>query len=109
MTRIAAAVLFASSAALAAASAFHVDPEQGNNSFNAVFDAPLGERISAISSSVGCELQIDESGAITGNCVVPLTSIMVDNEPTKSEHFHDWATNKKSPAKQCRGFQSAAG
>jgi hypothetical protein len=33
---------------------------------------------------------------------VPLTSVMVDNEPTKTEHFRQWATNKKSAPEACR-------
>jgi hypothetical protein len=33
---------------------------------------------------------------------VPLTSIAVDSEPTKTEHFQQWATNKKSDAKSCK-------
>ena len=37
----------------------------------------------------------------TGSCSVPLVSIMVDNEPTKTEHFQQWATNKKGEPRQC--------
>jgi len=79
-----------------------VDPGAGNSGFSAVFDAALGERISAVSSAVGCEVKLDEkTGVASGRCSVPLTSITVDNDPTKSEHFHDWATNKRSEPKSC--------
>jgi hypothetical protein len=89
--------------ALIAAAALKVDPDAGNNKFNATFDAPLGERINAVSASVGCEVSYDEkSGTAAGTCSVPLTSIMVDSEPTKSEHFQQWVTNKKSNPKDCK-------
>jgi len=69
------------------AAALHVDPDAGNNKFSATFDAPLGERIEAVSSAVNCDLSYDDkAGTASGNCSVPLTSIMVDNEPTKTEH-----------------------
>ena len=85
------------------AAALHVDPDAGNNKFSATFDAPLGERIEAVSSAVACDVSYDDkAGAVSGNCSVPLTSIMVDNEPTKTEHFQQWATNKKSEPKECR-------
>lgn len=85
------------------AAALHVDPEAGNNKFNATFDAPLGERINAVSSAVGCELTYDDkAGTASGSCSVPLASISVDSEPTKTEHFQQWATNKKSDPKECR-------
>lgn len=86
----------------AAASTFNVDPNLGNSAFTAVFDAPLGERITAVSSAIGCTLEVDES-TLTGNakCSVPLTSIRVDNDDTKSEHFAEWATNKKSEPGTC--------
>jgi hypothetical protein len=78
------------------------DPEAGNNTFSAVFDAAIGERITAVSSAVGCTLHVDEktlSGHAT--CSVPLTSIRVDNDDTKSDHFRQWATNKKVDPRQC--------
>lgn len=94
-------------AAPAGAEELRVDPEAGNSVFNAVFDAKLGERISAQSSSVGCDLRYDEqAGAASGHCSVPLTSIRVDNEDTKTEHFQQWVTNKKSDPKACR-FEAA--
>ena len=39
---------------------FVVDPEAGNNAFTAVFDSTIGERITAVSSAVGCTLRVDE-------------------------------------------------
>ncbi len=33
---------------------FEVNPDAGNNTFSAVFDAKLGERINAVSSAVAC-------------------------------------------------------
>ena len=90
-------------AAPAGAEEFRVDPEAGNSVFSAVFDARLGERISAQSSAVGCDLRYDEKTALaSGRCEVPLTSIRVDNEDTKTEHFQQWATNRKSDPKECR-------
>jgi hypothetical protein len=87
----------------AAAEDFTVAPEAGNSGFSAVFDAALGERINAVSSAVGCEVRLDEkTGTASGRCVVPLASITVDADATKSEHFRDWATNKKSDPKACR-------
>jgi hypothetical protein len=86
---------------------FRVDPNAGNNKFDAVFDAALGERITAQSSAVSCELRYDEkSGLASGRCSVPLTSIRVDNDDTKTEHFGQWVTNKKSDPKACR-FETA--
>jgi hypothetical protein len=82
---------------------FKVDPTTGNSNFTAVFDAKLGERIVAMSSALSCALDYDEKGGtVSGACSVPLTSIQVDNEPTKTEHFQQWATNKKSAAKDCK-------
>jgi hypothetical protein len=81
---------------------FTVNPDVGNNTFTAVFDAAIGERITAVSSAVGCTLTVDEEtleGRAT--CSVPLTSIRVDNDDTKSEHFGEWATNKTMEAAQC--------
>ncbi len=87
---------------LADSSTLKVDPEAGNNTFNAVFDAALGERITAVSSAVGCTITADE-GALEGHakCSVPLTSIKVDSDDTKTDHFRQWATNKKSDPKKC--------
>lgn len=82
---------------------FTVDPEAGNNTFSAVFDAALGERITANSSSVACDVRYDEkAGAVSGACSVPLTLIRVDNDDTKTSHFQDWATNKTSRPEECR-------
>ena len=81
---------------------FTVDPDAGNNTFTAVFDAAVGERITAVSSSVGCTLSVDEAKlAGSASCSVPLTSIRVDNDDTKSDHFQQWATNKKVDPKDC--------
>ena len=79
-----------------------VDAEAGNNTLNAVFDAALGERITAVSSAVGCTVKADEE-KLTGSakCSVPLTSIKVDSDDTKTEHFQQWATNKKSMTPAC--------
>jgi hypothetical protein len=89
--------------ASALAEDFTVNPDAGNSGFSAVFDAALGERINAVSSTVGCEVSFDEkTGLASGRCSVPLTSIKVDADDTKSGHFHDWATNKKSDPKACR-------
>ncbi|HXG20459.1 MAG TPA: hypothetical protein VNN62_15465 [Methylomirabilota bacterium] len=79
-----------------------VDADAGNNTFNAVFDAALGERITAVSSAIGCTIVADE-GKLTGHarCSVPLTSIKVDSDDIKTEHFQQWATNKKSDPKKC--------
>src|SRR5689334_23598685 len=79
-----------------------VDHEAGNNTFSAVFDAAVGERITAVSSAVGCTLRVDEA-ARTGRatCSVPLTAIRVDNDDTKTDHFRQWATNGKGDARQC--------
>jgi hypothetical protein len=80
-----------------------VNPDAGNSGFSAVFDAALGERINAVSSSVGCDVSFDEkTGLASGRCSVPLTSIKVDADETKSGHLHDWATNKKSDPKDCK-------
>ena len=90
-------------AASARAEELEVDPEAGNNAFSAVFDAKLGERITAVSSAVGCTLRLDQkTGTASGRCSVPLASIRVDNDDTKSEHFRQWATNKKSDPAACR-------
>jgi len=79
-----------------------VDPKAGNNAMSAVFDAAIGERITAVSSSVGCTVTVDEN-QLVGHavCAVPLTSIRVDNDDTKSDHFRQWATNKKMEPRKC--------
>jgi hypothetical protein len=105
MTRLAASLLafaFAAAPALAGPTRFAVDPEAGNNTFTAVFDAAIGERITAVSSAVGCTLTVDET-ALTGkaSCSVPLTSVRVDNDDVKSDHFRQWSTNKKVEPKKC--------
>jgi hypothetical protein len=87
----------------ATAEDFKTDPDAGNNVFTAVFDARLGERITAQSSAVACDITYDEkAGTASGRCSVPLTSIKVDNEDTKTEHFQQWVTNKKTDPKDCR-------
>lgn len=86
--------------ALIAAASLKVDANAGNCKFDATFDAPLGEKIMATSSAVGCDLTLD-NGSAAGACSVPLTSVTVDSEPTKTEHFQQWATNKKVDAKKC--------
>jgi len=85
-----------------AAASFAVDPEAGNNTFTAVFDAAIGERITAVSSAVACTLTVDEA-KLEGraSCSVPLASIRVDNDDVKSEHFRQWATNKTVDPKKC--------
>ncbi len=89
---------------------FEVNPDAGNNTFSAVFDAKLGERINAVSSAVACAVQYDEkAGTASGSCSVPLDSIRVDNDDTKSGHFRQWATNKKSEPKDCRFEATFAG
>lgn len=90
-------------AASARAEELEVNPDAGNNGFSAVFDAKLGERITAVSSAVGCLVRLDEkAGTVSGRCSVPLESIRVDNDDTKSDHFRQWATNKKSDPAACR-------
>jgi hypothetical protein len=67
-----------------------------------VFEAAIGERITAVSSQVACTLRVDErklSGDAT--CSVPLTAIRVDNDDTKSEHFRQWATNRQLDPEKC--------
>ena len=104
MTRtIALAALAAALASPALAEELRVYPDAGNNTFNAVFDAKLGERITAQSSAVACDLRYDDkTGLASGQCSVPLTSIKVDNEDTKTEHFQQWVTNKKTDPQACR-------
>jgi len=88
--------------ALAADATFVIDPKVGNSAFTAVFDATVGERITAVSSAIDCTLTVDEA-ALTGKarCSVPLTSIKVDNDEIKSDHFAQWATNKKVEPEAC--------
>jgi hypothetical protein len=98
-----AAVLALAAPAAVRAGAFEVNPDAGNNSLSAVFDAKLGERINAVSSAVGCQVTYEEkTGLASGKCSVPIESIRVDNDDTKSGHFRQWATNKKSDPAQCR-------
>jgi hypothetical protein len=86
-----------------AATVFSVDPAAGRNQFVAIFDAPAGERIAAVSARVGCTITVDAAGrAGTAVCTVPLTAIRVDNDETKSEHFRQWATNNASDPAACR-------
>jgi len=96
------ALAIALAAPAVAGTRFTVDPEAGNNTFTAVFDAAIGERITAVSSAVSCTLDVDEEkleGKAT--CNVPLTSIKVDADDTKSDHFRQWSTNKKTDPKKC--------
>ena len=99
---IALAVALAAAAPALAETRFTVDPDAGNNTFTAVFDAAIGERITAVSSAVSCTLDVDEE-KLEGkaSCSVPLTSIRVDNDDTKSDHFRQWSTNKKGDPKKC--------
>jgi hypothetical protein len=104
MPRAAPCLLLAALLAPAAARAeeLEVSPEAGNNALSAVFDARLGERITAVSSAVGCDLRLDRgAGTVSGRCSVPLASIRVDNDDTKSDHFRQWATNKRSDPATC--------
>lgn len=85
------------------AEAYLVDPDAGNNNFASVFDAPFGERINAVSSALDCAMAYDDSKqTASGVCTVGVTTIRVDNDDTKSEHFQQWATQKKSEPKDCR-------
>lgn len=81
---------------------FTVDPEAGNNTFSAVFDASLGERIMAVTSGINCTVSVDER-KLEGQakCSVPLKGVRVDNDDTKTEHFQQWATNKKLEPEKC--------
>ena len=38
---------------------------------------------------------------MAGTCTVALTSIVVDTEATKTEHFYQWTTHKKLDPTQC--------
>ncbi|MEW6777570.1 MAG: hypothetical protein AB1405_14830, partial [Bdellovibrionota bacterium] len=95
-------VLVLLSAQASLAEPFRVDPTVGNSTMGAVFDAPLGERINAVSSSIDCALDVDTvKGTASGKCSIPLISIIVDNQPTKTSHFQQWATNKKVEPEKC--------
>jgi len=88
--------------ARAGSTTFTVDPKLGNSALTAVFDAAIGERITAVSSAIACTIEADESTLVgSARCSVPLTSIRVDNDETKSEHFAEWATNKTSEPTAC--------
>jgi hypothetical protein len=81
----------------------NVDPTAGRNNFTAVFDSQVGERITAQSSHVDCNVTWDDkANSFSGKCSVPLTTITVDNNEDKADHFQQWATNKKSKPKDCR-------
>jgi len=81
---------------------FHVDGKAGNNTLNGVFDAPLGERITATSSAVACDIRVNaQDRNLSGRCSVPLKTITVDADPTKTEHFRQWATNRRSDPARC--------
>ena len=101
-TSLTLAVLLLRSAVALGGSRFAVDPEAGSNTLTAVFDAAIGERITAVSSQVACTLRVDER-KLTGDasCSVPLTAIRVDNDDTKSEHFRQWATNRQLDPEKC--------
>lgn len=87
---------------LAAAATYTVDEAALGNAMTAVFDSAVGERITAVSPRIACRLTVDETALTgSGHCSVPLTSIAIDNTPTKSEHFQQWATNKKSEPEAC--------
>lgn len=80
-----------------------VDPGAGRNNFTAVFDAPLGERITASSSAVDCTVTFDDhTNSFSGQCSVALPTIMVDSDATKTDHFQQWITNKKTEPRDCR-------
>ncbi len=99
---LAGAFLFLSQPVQAEETTYTAKDSLGNSAFTAVFDAVLGERITAVSSAIGCTITVDDTQKEgRAKCSVPLTSIMVDNEPTKTEHFQQWVTNKKSEAKDC--------
>lgn len=90
-------------AATPGARGFVVDASLGSSNFQAVFDAAVGERIVAVSSAVACDVTFDvAANTVSGRCEVPLTSVTVDNEPTKTAHFREWATQKSSEPGTCR-------
>jgi hypothetical protein len=100
--RIAVLLLLAAVIRPAAGATYEVRADDRGNAMTAVFDSAVGERITAVSPRIDCTLTVDET-ALTGSgrCSVPLTSIAVDNTPQKSEHFQQWATNKKSDPEAC--------
>jgi hypothetical protein len=100
---VALALLFSTGTLVHAAdTTFKVDPHLGNSAFTAVFDATVGERITAVSSQIGCTIDVDEANLVGhARCSVPLTSIAVDGDETKSDHFAQWATNKKIEPEKC--------
>ncbi len=86
----------------ALAEEFAVRPKAGNSGFVAVFDDALRERSVAVSSAVECDLTYDgDAGSVSGRCTVALTSIRVDNNDTKTDHFRQWVTNNRSDPKTC--------
>ncbi|MGO8968006.1 MAG: hypothetical protein ACLQDQ_00340 [Myxococcaceae bacterium] len=85
-----------------AAEHLSVDGNARKNTVTAIFDAPLGERITAVSSAVACDATWEpQSGLVSGSCSLPLTSLKVDGDDTKTGHFRQWATNKKSDPARC--------
>lgn len=99
---LAAWMLFAVKGQAAGSDMFRVDPDMGNSSLRASFDAPFGELIHAVTSKVGCDLKIDvNTGTYAGRCAFPLTSLMVDGDATKTDHLYQWATNKKTDPMTC--------
>ena len=86
----------------ALAKTYSVMPGGGNSNMTAVFDAPLGERITAISSQLSCTIELGkDKQSISGKCSIPLTTVMVDNEDIKTAHFQLWATNRKMKPEAC--------
>jgi len=56
----------------------------------------------ALSSAVACDATWEpKTGVVSGKCSAPLTSIVVDADDTKTGHFRQWATNKKSDPATC--------
>jgi len=85
-----------------AAERLKVDGTAGNNTLTAIFDEPLGERITAVSSAVACDASWEpKTGLVSGQCQAPLTSIKVDADDVKTGHFRQWTTNKKSDPAAC--------
>ena len=56
----------------------------------------------AVTSGIGCTVTVDE-GKLTSRakCSVPLKNVRVDNDDTKTDHFQQWATNKKLAPEKC--------
>jgi hypothetical protein len=85
-----------------AADRLSVDGKAKQNTVTAVFDAPLGERITAVSAAVACDATWEPAtGVASGSCSVPLTSFKVDGDDVKTGHFRQWATNKTSDPASC--------